>query len=120
MMKDIAIGTMILVAAALPALAQGGNQSPAPHSAQPPTVIGQTGTMYDGNNANLQLPPEQNAYWSRLWAEPGAIGNSGPASAVAPGRPGVRSDGPKAPASTNCCRHSDKVSGQPTSQGASR
>ena len=85
MMKDIAIATMILVAATLPALAQGGNPSPAPHSAQPPTVIGQTGTMYDGNNANLQLPPEQNAYWARLWAEPGATGNSGPASAVAPG-----------------------------------
>ena len=116
MIKAIAIAATIQVAAATSGLAQGG----APQSPQHPTVIGQTGTMYDGNNANLQLPPEQNAYWSRLWAEPGAIGNSGPASAVAPGRPGVRSEGPKAPASTNCCRHSDKVSGQPTSQGASR
>src|SRR5205823_5237583 len=72
----------------LRALAQGS----APQGAQHPTVMGQTGTMYNGNNTNLQLPPEQNAYWSRLWAEPGAIGNSGPASAVAPGRPGVRSE----------------------------
>ena len=88
MMQDIAIATMILVAAALPALAQGGNPSPAPHSAQPPTVIGKTGTMYDGNNANLQLPPEPNAYWSRLWSEPGATGNSGPASAVGAGAAG--------------------------------
>src|SRR5437660_5303659 len=116
MIKTIAIATAILVAAMMSALAQGG----APQGAQHPTVIGQTGTMYNGNNANLQLPPEQNAYWSRLWAEPGATGNSGPASAVAPGRPVVRSEGPKAAASTNCCRHSDKVSGQPTSQGASR
>jgi hypothetical protein len=76
---------MILVAAAEPALAQGG----APQSAQHPPVIGHTGTMYDGNNANLQLPPEPNAYWARLWAEPGATGNSGPASAVSAGAAGT-------------------------------
>jgi hypothetical protein len=85
MIKAIAIGTMILVAAAEPALAQGG----APQSAQHPPVIGPTGTMYDGNNANLQLPPEPNAYWARLWAEPGASGNSGPASAVGAGTAGT-------------------------------
>jgi len=45
--------------------------------------------MYDGNNANLQLPPEQNAYWVRLWAEPRATGNSGPASAVGAGAAGT-------------------------------
>ena len=88
MIKPIAIATTILVAAAVPALAQGGNPSPAPQSAQPPTVIGQTGTMYDGNNANLQLPSEQNAYWAWLWAEPGATGNSGLASAVGAGAAG--------------------------------
>jgi hypothetical protein len=70
MIKAFAIGTMILIAAVVPALAQGG----APQSAQHTTVIGQTGTMYDGNNANLQLPPEPSAYWTRLWAEPGASG----------------------------------------------
>jgi hypothetical protein len=89
MIKQIAIATTILVAAAVPALAQGGNPSPAPQSAQPATVIGQTGTMYDRNNTNLQLPSEQNAYWARLWAEPGATGNSSPASAVGAGTAGT-------------------------------
>jgi hypothetical protein len=85
MIKAITVATMILVAAGVPALAQGG----VPQSAQRPTVIGQTGTMYDGNNANLQLPPEPNAYWAQLWAEPGAAGNSGPASAVGAGAAGT-------------------------------
>ena len=89
MIKPIAIATMILVSAAMPALAQGGNPPPAPQAARPPTVIGQTGTMYDGNNANLQLPPEPNAYWARLWAEPGATGNAGSASAVGAGAAGT-------------------------------
>lgn len=85
MIKAINVGTMILVAAGVPALAQGG----VPQSAQHPTVIGPTGTMYDGNNANLQLPPEPNAYWARLWAEPGVTGNSGPASVVGAGAAGT-------------------------------
>jgi hypothetical protein len=45
--------------------------------------------MYDGNNANLQLPPEQNAYWAQLWAEPNASGNVGPPSAVGAGTAGT-------------------------------
>ena len=81
MIKPILIAIMALAAAAVSALAQGGNPPPAGQ----PEVIGQTGTMYDGNNANLQLPPEQNAYWLRLWAEPGATGNSGTASTVGAG-----------------------------------
>jgi hypothetical protein len=85
MIKAITVATMILVAADVPALAQ----SSAPQSAQHPTIIGPTGTMYDGNNANLQLPPEPNAYWAQLWAEPGATGNSGPASAVGAGGAGT-------------------------------
>jgi hypothetical protein len=85
MIKAITVATMILVAAGVPALAQGG----VPQSAQHPTVIGQTGTMYDGNNANLQLPLEPNAYWAQLWAEPGAAGNSGPALAVGAGAAGT-------------------------------
>jgi hypothetical protein len=80
MVRHIVIAAAILVVNTIPALAQGGN---------PPPVIGQTGTMYDGNNANLQLPPEQNAYWARLWAEPRATGNSGPASAVGAGAAGT-------------------------------
>jgi hypothetical protein len=71
--------------AGAPALAQGG----APQSAQHPTVIGPTGTMYDGNNANLQLPPKPDAYWAQLWAEPNASGNAGPASAVGAGAAGT-------------------------------
>jgi hypothetical protein len=89
MIKSISIATMILVAIAIPALAQGGNPPPVPQGTRPPTVIGQTGTMYDGNNANLQLPPEQNAYWAQLWAEPGASANAGPASAVGAGTTGT-------------------------------
>jgi hypothetical protein len=85
MIKAILIATTVLVAAAMSALAQGGPSQ----SAQHPTVIGQTGTMYDGNNANLQLPPESNAYWARLWAESGASGNSGAASALGPGAAGT-------------------------------
>jgi hypothetical protein len=93
MMKPIVIATMILVSAAVSALAQGGNPPPAPQGARPPTVIGPTGTMYDGNNANLQLPSEQNEYWARLWAEPGASGNAGPASAVGAGTAGTSPGG---------------------------
>jgi hypothetical protein len=84
MIKAIAIAATILVAEAVPALAQGD----ASQSAQRSTVLGQTGTMFDGNNADLQLPPEPNAYWAQLWAEPGATGNSGPASAVGAGAAG--------------------------------
>lgn len=89
MIKPIAIAAMILLAAATSAFAQGGNSPPAPQSAKAPTVIGQTGTMYDGNNANLQLPSDANAYWAHLWAEPGATGNSGPASPVGAGTAGT-------------------------------
>ena len=55
---------------------------------RPSAVLGQTGTMYDGGNANLQLPPEQNAYWMRLWAEPGTEGNAGASSVVGAGTAG--------------------------------
>jgi hypothetical protein len=89
MIRSTGIAAAILAFTAMPALAQGGNPPPAPEGAQPPAVIGQTGTMYDGNNANLQLPPEPNAYWARLWAEPGATGNAGSASAVGAGAAGT-------------------------------
>jgi len=89
MIRHIAIAAAILAVTAIPALAQGGNPPPAPQGTQPPTVIGQTGTMYDGNNANLQLPPEQNAYWVELWAEPGPPGNAAAASAAGAGAAGT-------------------------------
>ena len=91
MTKPIAIAAAILAAAAVSALAQDG----APQGAQHPTVIGQTGTMYDGNNADLQLPSERNAYWVQLWAEPGASGNAGPASAAGAGTTGTSLGGPQ-------------------------
>jgi hypothetical protein len=89
MIKPIAIATIILLAAATSALAQGGNPPPAGQ----PAVIGQTGTMYDGNNANLQLPPEQNAFWAQLWAQPGAQGNPAAVSAVGAGAVGAGAAG---------------------------
>ena len=89
MIRPTGIAAAILAVTAIPALAQGGNPSPAPQGAQPPTVIGQTGTMYDGNNANLQLPPEPNAYWARLWSGAGTSGNAGAASAVGAGAEGT-------------------------------
>ena len=64
MIKPIAIAAATLVAGVLPALAQGGP----PQGAQRPSVLGQTGTMYDGNNANLQLPTEPNASYEDRWA----------------------------------------------------
>ena len=88
MIRPIGIATAILAVAAIPALAQG-NSPPPPQGAQPPAVIGPTGTMYDGNNAHLQLPSEHNAYWGRLWAAPGASGDAGPASAVGAGAAGT-------------------------------
>jgi hypothetical protein len=45
--------------------------------------------MYDGNNANLQLPPEQNAFWAQLWAQQGAQGNPAAVSAVGAGAAGA-------------------------------
>jgi hypothetical protein len=91
MTKAIAIAAAILVAAAISALAQGG----APQGAQHPTDIGHTGTMYDGNNADLQLPSEQNAYWVQLWAEPSASANAGLGSAVGAGAAGISRGGPQ-------------------------
>jgi hypothetical protein len=88
MMKPIALTSVMLVAAAASAFAQSGNPPPASPAAGQRSVLGQTGTMYDGNNANLQLPPQPNTYWAQLWAQPGA-GNSGAASAVGSGAAGA-------------------------------
>jgi hypothetical protein len=56
----VGIGAIVLIASFTVVLAQG----------QSPEVLGQTGTMYDGNNADLRLPPEPNRYWADLWAAP--------------------------------------------------
>jgi hypothetical protein len=85
MIRVVAIVTLMFVAAAIPARAQGGSPPSAPQGAQPATVIGQTGTMYDGNNADLKMPSERHAYWVQLWAEPGGSGIAGAGSAVGTG-----------------------------------
>ena len=79
MMKPIVVAAIALVAQAMAAFAQHGNPpSAAPRgAAQPTTIMGRTGTMYDGSNTNLQVPPEQNAYWARLWAQPLGVARSG-------------------------------------------
>ena len=61
MIKPTAIAATLLAGTALPALAQGG-------PTQGTSVVGQTGTMYDGNNAQLQLAPEPNAWYENRWA----------------------------------------------------
>jgi hypothetical protein len=83
MIKAIGIVSAILVATTTVALAEGNSTQSAPQGAHPAQVLGQTGTMYDGNNANLQLPPEPNRYWADLWAAPIPAQNTGPAGAAA-------------------------------------
>ena len=84
----------ILIASTVVALAQRDNAQPASRAEQPPEVLGQTGSMYDGNNANLQLPAEPNGYWARLWAAPISTGNTGPASGVGPAAASSSVSGP--------------------------
>jgi hypothetical protein len=82
MIRPIEIAAAILVCCAPPVFAQGGDAPPAPQNTQSSMVVGPTGTMYDGNNADLRLPPEQKAYWARLWAEPDAANNTSAAGAA--------------------------------------
>jgi hypothetical protein len=93
MIRPIEIAAAILVFCAPPAFAQSSNPSPTHQGAQPSTVVGPTLTMYDGNNANLQLPAQPNAYWAGLWAQPGAQNNAGVASAVGAGAAGTTKTG---------------------------
>jgi hypothetical protein len=88
MIRPIEIAAAILVLSAAPVFAQAGNPPPAPQATPPSMVVGPTGTMYDGNNADLQLPSEQKAYWAQLWAEPGAAGNASAVGAGTAGTPG--------------------------------
>jgi hypothetical protein len=87
MKRVIGIAPSILFASATIVLAQGSNTPSAPPAAPPPQVLGQTGTMYGGNNDNLKLPAEPNKYWVDLWAQP--TGHGGPAAtdATLSGRP---------------------------------
>ncbi len=80
MIRAMGVVQTILIASTTIVLAQGNNPSPVSQGAQPPQVLGPTGTMYDGNNANPQLPAEPNGYWVNLWAAPISAENTGPAS----------------------------------------
>lgn len=70
MIREMRMAQTMLLASTTIILAQGGNTPSAPQTAPPPQVLSQTGTMYDGNNTNLQLPAEPNRYWADLWATP--------------------------------------------------
>jgi hypothetical protein len=94
MIKAIAIVQAILIASTVVALAQRDNAQPVSQAGQPPEVLGQTGSMYDGNNANLQLPAEPNEYWARLWAAPISTANTGPASSAGPAAASSSVSGP--------------------------
>ena len=77
MVRATAIAQTILIASTAVGLAQQSNAG-----TKRPEMLSETGTMYDGNNANLQLPAEPNGYWERLWAAPIGAANTGPASRV--------------------------------------
>ena len=74
MIRAIGIAQAILFASTTIVLAQGSTGQSKPQGASPPRVLSQTGTMYDGNNANLRLPAEPNKYWADLWAAPISTG----------------------------------------------
>lgn len=86
MIKAMWVAQAMLLASTTFVLAQAGKTQSAPRDTPPPKVLSQTGTMYDGNNANLQLPAEPNRYWVELWAAPISTGSAGPASAADSGR----------------------------------
>ena len=86
MIKAMWVAQAMLLASTTFVLAQAGKTQSAPRDMPPPKVLSQTGTMYDGNNANLQLPAEPNSYWVELWAAPISTGSAGPASAAEAGR----------------------------------
>jgi len=94
MIKAISIVSAILVTTTAVAVAQGNSTQSAPQGAHPRQVLGQTGTMYDGNNADLQLPPEPNRYWADLWAAPVPAQHIGPAGAAAASAAASAAGGP--------------------------
>jgi hypothetical protein len=85
MIRALGIVQTILIASTTIVLAQGNNTRAVSQGTQPPQVLSQTGTMYDGNNADLQLPAEPNGYWVNLWAAPISAANSGPAQGIVSG-----------------------------------
>ena len=80
MIKAMWVAQAMLLASTTFVLAQAGKTQSAPRDMPPPKVLSQTGTMYDGNNANLQLPAEPNRYWVELWAAPISTGTASSAA----------------------------------------
>ena len=91
MIKTTGTVSAILIASATVVFAQGSGTQSTPQGVQPPQMLGQTGTMHDGNNARLQLPPEPNSYWANLWAASVPAENTSPAAATAASPAGERS-----------------------------
>ena len=94
MIKTTGIVSAILIASTAVVLAQRNGTQSVPQGAHPPQVLGQTGTMYDGNNAKLQLPAEPNRYWANLWAAPIPAENTGSAGAAAAAAAATSTGGP--------------------------
>lgn len=90
MSRLIGIVSAILIASTAVVQAQGSRTQSVSRDVRPAHVLGQTGTMYDGDNAKLQLPSEPNGYWADLWAAPISAEDFGPAGAAAAGSPGSR------------------------------
>ena len=80
MIRATGIALAVLFASTVIVLAQGDATPSASQGAPPPQVLSQTGTMYNGDNTDLHLPPEPNKYWLDLWAAPISTRGIGPAS----------------------------------------
>ena len=80
MIRATGIALAILFASTSIVLAQRDATPSASRGASRPQVLSQTGTMYDGNNTDLRLPPEPNKYWLDLSAAPISTRGIGPAS----------------------------------------
>ncbi|HUC72757.1 MAG TPA: hypothetical protein VMS01_16320 [Stellaceae bacterium] len=98
MFRAIAIASAVLVVPALHALAQPKGSPPAPRSAGAEVVLGQTGTMYDGDNARLRLPPEPNSWYGDASAgyPPSRVSVAGSRSATGSGDNGASRPAAKA------------------------
>ncbi|MBV9825659.1 MAG: hypothetical protein JO001_08290 [Alphaproteobacteria bacterium] len=80
------------IAMALTVAAKSWAQSstPAPQNQSARAVLGPSGTMYDGNNADLRLLPEPDPWFAEKWAGYVPIQTSGaPATATGAGAAGA-------------------------------
>ncbi len=69
MIRTSLAATIVLAAVTVHARAQSTAAAPpAATSARPVAVLGPTGTMYEGNNTGLQLPPESSSWYRETWA----------------------------------------------------